>query len=94
MMLEEMAKGSSHLPTRAGGLFAQLEQGSTVVALFLARSMIAQLDRLNRVTQDATCTVSAMLQCVEMTVKDLKVQEQSSETKVSECMKQAEKYGC
>ena len=94
MMLEELAEGSSHLSTRAGGLFAQLQQGSTVVALLLARSVIAPLDRLNRVTQDATCTVSAMLQCVEMTVEELKVQEQSSRTKVSECMKQAEKYGC
>ena len=92
--LEELAAGSSHLSARAAGLHAQLCRGVTLVALHIVRAVLAPLDRLSRELQGSSCTVSALLESVRMTVKLLREQRESAEQVVQDLLTLAEKSNC
>ena len=92
--LENLAEGGSHLSTRAAGLHAQMLKGQTMVAIQMARAVLAPMDRLSRAVQSTTCTVSAMMQCIHATVEQLRAQRESADETVREFLKQAQEVGC
>lgn len=92
--LENLADGTSHLSTRAAGLHSQLSQGSVLVALHIARAVIAPLDRLSRVLQSETCTVSAMQKCVTTTMTQLQTLRETANQLIVDYLHQAELSSC
>lgn len=64
--LEEMAAGSSNVATRAGGLLVRFQKGITLLALYMALTVIEPLEILNTGLQARENTVAGMMKAVDV----------------------------
>lgn len=64
--LEEMAAGSSNVATRAGGLLVRFQKGITLLALYMALTVIEPLEILNTGLQARENTVAGMMKTVDV----------------------------
>ena len=92
--LEELETSASDLSARAAGLRAQLSKGSTLVALRMARAVLAPLDRLCRVVQSSACTVFALMESVRTTQELLRAQRTSADDAIKDFLRVAEQSSC
>ena len=92
--LHVISSGNSGVSVRASGLHVQLNKGSTLMALLMARVVLTPLDRLKRLLQRETCSVSDLLDGVKRTVQLLCAQKDQVRDVVAGLRRQVEKSGC
>lgn len=93
--LFEIAQSSSHVSSRANGLYDKLNKSVTLTGLEIAVTVLGPLEVLNRKLQSKTETVAGMLECAQAVSDEL--QQLRSETTfasiLQKCSVTADKLG-
>ncbi|KAF0312516.1 Zinc finger MYM-type protein 1 [Amphibalanus amphitrite] len=92
--VEELGAGSTHVAARAAGLHAQLRKKSTLLALHMARVVLAPLDRLNRAAQGSRCTVSQLMSSVRLTKELLQAERDNADHTIQGLLRKVEASSC
>ncbi|KAF0307093.1 Zinc finger MYM-type protein 1 [Amphibalanus amphitrite] len=92
--VEELGAGRTHVAARAAGLHAQLRKKSTLLALHMARVVLAPLDRLNRAAQGSRCTVSQLMSSVRLTKELLQAERDNADHTIQGLLRKVEASSC